>query len=57
LISGISENNIAFILLGSVFLLFSLITAGSCCAMYNPARGQNTSADINDTEYEELGVK
>ena len=57
LISGIGGNNVTFILLGSVFLLFSLITAGTCCTMHIPAPGQKTSAGITDTEYEELGTK
>jgi hypothetical protein len=57
LLSGINENNITFVLPGSVFLLFALITPGVCWAMYNPPTHQNTPVDINDTEYEELGAK
>ncbi len=57
LISGIYEQNTSFILLGSGFLLVSLITAGSCCAMHNPTVQQKKAIDINDTEYEEVGAK
>lgn len=57
LVSGISENNKVFILIGSAFLLFALITPGVCCTIYNPSRRQETSSDIKDTEYEELGAK
>ena len=57
LLSGINENNITFVLPGSAFLLFALITPGICCAIYKPPAHKSTPVDINDTEYEELGAK
>jgi hypothetical protein len=57
MLSGITGNNITFIVLGSGFLLFSLLTPGACCPLYNPPAQQKISSDLKDVEYEEVGVK
>jgi succinate-acetate transporter protein len=57
LTSGITDNNTAFILIGSFFLLYSLITPGVCCGVYDPPPQQKASTDLKNVEYEELGVK
>jgi hypothetical protein len=57
--SSISSGEVSGIILGSVFILFSLFTDGVCCAggsCYTPIK-KNNSTTLENTEYEELGSK
>lgn len=55
--SGIVDNNLTFVIIGSGFLLFALLTSGVCCAVYNPATHHHQKTDLNQVEYEELDSK
>ncbi|HEY6502438.1 MAG TPA: hypothetical protein VIZ28_00565 [Chitinophagaceae bacterium] len=57
LVSGIMDSKAIFILFGSGFLLFSLFTPGTCCALYQPPAPPGKSPGLKDIEYEEVGIK
>lgn len=59
LYSSVSTGDVAGIILGSAFSLFSLLTDGVCCAggsCYTPIN-KNNSTKSETIEYEELGSK
>lgn len=54
--SGIEDRSITYIVSGSLFLLFSLLTGNACCAFRTniPSEEKDLSQAIMD--YEEVGV-
>jgi hypothetical protein len=55
--SGIVDNNVTFVIIGTGFLIVALLTSGVCCALYNPATHDRQKTDLNKIEYEELDSK
>ena len=60
LYSAVGSGEVPGIILGGLFLLFSLVTDGVCCAMggcFAPPVSKNNPAKDKNIEYEELGAE